>query len=106
MADKSCKNDVKGSTLNGSPASTYFLTTRPTGVVRVTNLNLQNASADYAVLCIQTVTSSSCSTPDALFLPHDNTITYAMFESSNHRCCPICVEGIICLLYTSPSPRD
>ena len=90
LADKMCDPYVTGATINGIKRTMYFITTFATGVLRLPKLDILDGSGDGSLVCIKTETGSPCDNPETLFRTQFGQPKYAMFESSDHRCCPIC----------------
>eukprot|EP00197_Chlamydomonas_leiostraca_P007058 CAMPEP_0202861208 /NCGR_PEP_ID=MMETSP1391-20130828/2684_1 /ASSEMBLY_ACC=CAM_ASM_000867 /TAXON_ID=1034604 /ORGANISM="Chlamydomonas leiostraca, Strain SAG 11-49" /LENGTH=236 /DNA_ID=CAMNT_0049540553 /DNA_START=176 /DNA_END=883 /DNA_ORIENTATION=- len=85
-----CQNMIRGVKLNGKQRTYYFDTEFPLGKLRITALNMNEAAIDGATLELQ-MSTRGCNTFETIG-QGDGTLKYSMMESSNHRCCPICIE--------------
>jgi hypothetical protein len=90
IAVNSCASSFIGVLINGVPKTAIYDTSYPTGKIRITNLGMNMATAEGAVITIQMKnTNPTCDTLQGLCQAADGTCKYATFESSNHACCPI-----------------
>eukprot|EP00195_Chlamydomonas_chlamydogama_P007818 CAMPEP_0202893022 /NCGR_PEP_ID=MMETSP1392-20130828/2675_1 /ASSEMBLY_ACC=CAM_ASM_000868 /TAXON_ID=225041 /ORGANISM="Chlamydomonas chlamydogama, Strain SAG 11-48b" /LENGTH=224 /DNA_ID=CAMNT_0049577201 /DNA_START=246 /DNA_END=916 /DNA_ORIENTATION=- len=86
---KACEPFFISASVAGFQRTTYFDTQFPTGKIRITNLNMDQFTADRALIVLR-MSRNGCNTAATLCQNGDGSCKYATFESSQHKCCPIC----------------
>ncbi|KAG2489104.1 hypothetical protein HYH03_012330 [Edaphochlamys debaryana] len=92
--EETCKSDYINAAVNGVFQNSYFDTDFPTGKIRVTPLRMNVNTATNSTICLRMRANSTCASYSGLCGNSNGMCTYAVFESSNHQCCPICAQAL------------
>ncbi|GAX77559.1 hypothetical protein CEUSTIGMA_g5003.t1 [Chlamydomonas eustigma] len=84
-----CLPNFLGVTVNGVKKTATFDTSFATAKIVITALGLNITTANMAIVSIR-MKPSGCDSLQTLCLLGGGTCTYTTFESSLHKCCPIC----------------